>query len=173
MKADFKPTNPKDRVATTRLDLSLFPQTAIAYGALGMVEGDCKYGGYNYRVGGVLASVYIAAALRHLFKWFNGEECDAKTRVPHLASATACVAIIIDAIECGVLKDDRPPRANLTGLLEKFQEVVKHLFETFPKGPGRYTEVNHGLRKPVRRKHRSASRKKSRVDSIATKKARR
>lgn len=158
MPSDLKPTNPKDRAATQRLDLSLFPQTAIVYGALGMTEGDCKYGGYNYRVGGVLASVYVAAALRHLFKWYNGEDCDTKTHVPHLASAIACLAIIADAHELHVLKDDRPPRAPTAKLLTACEGIVGNLQKLFPSGPGRYTEANHG-----RAKKRPACKKVSKV----------
>jgi hypothetical protein len=138
--SDLKATNPKDRAATSRLDLSLFPDTAVIYGALAMTEGDCKYGGYNYRVGGVLASVYYAATSRHLAKWFGGEWADPRTNVPHLASALACIAVVIDAVECGVLKDDRPPRVDVAGLLTRFEENVKHLQTMFPDGPERYTE---------------------------------
>lgn len=166
---DFKPTNPKDRAATSRLDLTLFPDTAVCYGALGMTEGDSKYGGYNYRVGGVLASVYYAAARRHLAKWFNGEWHDKKTRVPHLASALACVAILIDAVECNVLRDDRPPRADLDKLLSGMEELVGALHVMFPNGPARFTEVVHGKtqNQPPKRK---AMRKVS--ESIATPKVR-
>lgn len=151
-RADFKPTNPKDRLATNRLDLSLFPDTAVCYGALGMTEGDSKYGGYNYRVGGVLASVYYSAARRHLSKWFNGEWADKKTKVPHLASALACVAILIDAVECRVLRDDRPPRVDVDVLLASYEELVAHLHAIFPNGPARYTEVVYGKKISPRKK---------------------
>jgi len=140
--------NPKDRIAMSagRLDLSLFPQTAIIYGALGMTEGDAKYAGYNYRVAGVRASTYIAAGMRHRFKWYGGEWADPKTKVPHLASAISADAILIDAIECGKLIDDRPPimGGDVAGLLTRFEEIVKHLYTIFPDGPARYTEVEHG-----------------------------
>lgn len=165
--SDFKPTNPKDRIATNRLDLSLFPDTAVAYGALGMTEGDAKYGGYNYRVGGVLASIYYAAARRHLGKWFNGEWADKKTNVPHLASALACVGILIDAVECGVLRDDRPPRADIDRLLTDAELLVAHLHSIFPNGPSRYTEVEYGKNKKPTKKP-----KVSHVpDAITTRKA--
>jgi hypothetical protein len=137
---DTKSTNPKDRAATTRLDLSLFPATARAYGALGMTEGDYKYGGYNYRVAGVQASVYYSAVNRHLDDWFNGEDIDRKTRVHHLASAIAGIGILIDAIECDKLNDDRPPPAPYRGLLTQMEERVKHLQETFPNPKQRYTK---------------------------------
>ena len=138
---DPKDSNPKDRVATSRLDLSLFPDTAVAYGALAMTEGDAKYGGYNYREAGVRASVYVAAARRHLAKWFNGEWCDSRTGVPHLASVLGCVGILVDAIECDKLNDDRPPRCGISGMIEVMEKTVSHIRELYPDGPGRYRET--------------------------------
>lgn len=137
--SDTKATNPKDVAATTRLDLSLFPDSAIAYGALAFVEGDLKYGGYNWRVAGVMSSVYVAAAKRHLAKWFNGEEDDPKTRVPHLANALACIAVLIDAIETGNLNDDRPP-TQPPRVFANFEEVVAHLQTIFPRRAQRYRQ---------------------------------
>lgn len=138
--SDTKPTNPKDAAATTRLDLSLFPATARAYGALALTEGDLKYGGYNWREAGVLASIYYAAAGRHLDKWYNGEERDLKTQVPHLANAIACLAVLIDAVEKGNLNDDRPPACDVAGLLTRMEENVAHLQKVFPRKAARYTE---------------------------------
>jgi hypothetical protein len=103
---DYKETNPKDEAAAgIRVDLSLVPQTGIIYAALGFTEGHLKYGGYNWRVSGVKASVYAAAFLRHFIKWFNGEWVDPKTQVPHLASCIACLMIVIDGYEMGNLID--------------------------------------------------------------------
>lgn len=139
-----KPTNPKDRAAVSKPDLSLFPDTAVLHGALAMIEGDAKYGGYNYRVGGVLASVYVAACRRHLAAWFNGEDEDPDSHVHHLGNALACIAVLIDAMECGVLRDDRPPKCNVAQLTRSFVEKVKHLQKLYPDGPERYTEEKHG-----------------------------
>lgn len=135
----WKASNPKDVAATTRLDLSLFPATARAYGALAFVEGDQKYGGFNFRNMGVLASTYYAAAGRHLDKWFNGEEVDSKTQVPHLASALACIAVLIDSIEKGNLRDDRPPHVDMGDLLDRMESKVKHLISIFPRKTERFT----------------------------------
>lgn len=140
--SETKPTNPKDRLATTRLDLTLFPDTAIAYGALGMTEGDLKYGGYNYRVKGASVSVYIAALGRHAAKYYGGEWCDKKTGVPHLASMQACTAIIIDAHEKGVLVDDRPPTVDMDSIFDEFENKIKHLQDIFTNPVGRYTETD-------------------------------
>lgn len=139
-----KPSNPKDDAAAgTRVDLSLFPHTAIVHGALAMTEGHLKYGGYNYRVVGVKASVYIAALRRHLAKWEAGQNVDPKTLIHELGSVIACASIILDAEECGKLIDDRPPAvAGISALFDRAEEITKHLHKIFPpaEGPGRYTE---------------------------------
>ncbi len=137
---DFKPTNPKDVAAVAKLDLSLFPETAIAYGSIAMAEGDNKYGAYNYRVGGVLVSVYIGALKRHTAKFYNGEWADEETKVPHLASMLACTAILIDAHCCGVLNDDRPPKVDLSKMFKELQEVNRHLKSIFPNKAERFTQ---------------------------------
>lgn len=139
MSEQSKETNPKDGAASDKLDLSLFPSSAIAYGALAFVEGDQKYGGYNWRRAGVRASVYVAAAQRHLHKWWNGEECDPVSGVPHLANALACLAVLIDATEQKNLNDDRPP-AQSTELYERFQRIVHHLRQVFPRAAERNLE---------------------------------
>lgn len=135
----YKPTNPKDQAATDRLDLSLFPDTAVAYGALAFTEGHLKYGGYNWRDAGVLSSIYIAALRRHIAKWWNGEDVDPVTGVPHLASALACIAVLIDAVECDALNDDRPPKVRAAGaFFNQMQQVVARLQELYPNGPERH-----------------------------------
>lgn len=132
--------NPKCAAATTRLDLTAFPMTALIYGALGCTEG-MKYGFFNYRVAKVAASVYVAAALRHLTKWYNGEEADSTTKVPHLASVLACIAILVDAHEQGSLNDDRPPaNTKVPMLLARFEQVVQHLQGMTPNAVPRYTQ---------------------------------
>jgi hypothetical protein len=83
VKLDSKPTNPKDAIGSTKLPLNLVPDSLTAYAALSFAEGASKYGSYNWRVAGVRASIYKAALERHLKKWWNGEECDPKTKVPY------------------------------------------------------------------------------------------
>jgi hypothetical protein len=144
---DWKASNPKDQAATTRIDLSSFPPSAVAYGALAFVEGGLKYGEFNWRVAGVLASVYVAAARRHLDKWWNGEEEDPKTLVPHLANLIACAAILIDAIEQGKLVDDRPPKQS-SSLYDRFEAKVAHLQKIFPRRAARFTAIDEDGRNP-------------------------
>lgn len=135
---DTKPTNPKDRAATHRLDLTLFPETARVYGAIAFTEGDAKYGAYNYRVAGVNVSTYVAALNRHIGKYYDcGEWADPKTDVPHLANALACIAVLIDGHVKGNIKDDRPPQVK--NLYNWAEALSKKLHEMYPDGPGRYT----------------------------------
>lgn len=134
---DFKPSNPKDIAAMDRLDLSLVPSTALVALAVAFSEGDWKYGGYNFRNVGVSASTYDAAEKRHQSKWYNGEDLDPKTGIPHLWNAIACLAVLIDAIECGKLNDDRPPKVDIGGMIDRAQGIIKKFRENTPRGKNR------------------------------------
>lgn len=133
-----KPSNPKDRAATDRLDLSLVPDTAMIYLALAFTEGDYKYGGFNWRMAGVSANIYVAACRRHLAKWYNGEEADPATGIPHLASAMACLAVIVDSQIYGNLNDNRPPKVPVAELLADFENRVGNLRMILPGQAKRY-----------------------------------
>lgn len=139
---ELKDTNPKGIAATNRVSLSLMPDTAVIYCNLACLEGALKYGRYNWRVSGVLASTYVDAARRHIMKWYAGEETDPTTGVPHLANALACLAILVDADEHNALVDDRPPTNGVEPrLLESFQYNTRMLREKLsPRfNPKQYT----------------------------------
>lgn len=142
-----KSSNPKDRASTNRVDLSLFPMSAIVAGAIAMTEGDCKYGGYNSRVDGVSVSTYISALDRHKIKFYNGEWADIKTLVSHLGSMIANCAILIDGFVTENIIDDRPPALTpeqMNLLFADAEDVSKHLHTIFPNGPDRCTEGKDG-----------------------------
>lgn len=124
---DTKPTNPKDAIGAGKLPLELVPDTLRVYAALAFFEGASKYGRFNWRVAGVRASIYRAALDRHLAKWWNGEDADPHTGVPHLASVIACAGILLDADLCGKLTDDRPPPADMGKLIDSLQATVSGL----------------------------------------------
>ena len=107
---EAKPTNPKDIVATTKLPLHLVPMITQAYLAIGHFNGLGKYGRDNWRACGVLASVYVSAALRHINSWNEGEELDPDDGVPHLMGAITSLSILIDAQYTQTLTDDRKYR---------------------------------------------------------------
>lgn len=129
-----KTTNPKDAIGSIKLPLHLWPATATATGCLGLLEGDCKYGLNNYRSGdGVIASIYVAAAKRHLDAWFEGEEYAPDTGVPHLGNALACLAIIVDTQAHDKLVDDRnyAPNNGYRRLVERLTPMVARIQNMF------------------------------------------
>lgn len=141
MDRDSKETNPKDLLGTDKLPLHLWPTTATAMGCLAFLDGMGKYGRMNWRQFGVSASVYIAAAKRHLDAWFEGEECAPDSGIPHLAHALACIAIIIDAQANDQLIDDRAYMgAGYLKLVERLTPLVKALrAKHADKDPHHYT----------------------------------
>lgn len=119
--------NPKDLVGRGKLPLELWPAEATAMGCLGMLEGAEKYGRNNFIAGdGVIASIYIAAAKRHLDAWFAGEECAPDTGTPHLANALATIAIVVKCAAHGKLIDDRDFAPN-PGYRRLVEELTPHV----------------------------------------------
>jgi hypothetical protein len=112
-------TNPKDTIGAKKLSLSKLPAAGIIHGADAMTDGAEKYGAYNWRQAKVRASIYVDATLRHLLAWFEGEETAPDSGVHHLGHVVANASIVLDALACGQLVDDRPsPGIALAGLLE-------------------------------------------------------
>jgi hypothetical protein len=135
-----KLTNPKDAIGSTKLPLNLIPDTALVHMSLAFLEGALKYGTSNWRIAGVRASIYISAYERHTKKWKNGQSADPKTRIHHLGSAMACLAILLDAELAGKLNDDRPPSVPLEKLIDDSEETVRHLMDLFKDhNPRHYT----------------------------------
>lgn len=126
---NLKNTNPKDLIGSDKLPLHLFPMSVVAYGCIALLDGALKYGRSNWREAGVRASIYYDACLRHMSRWFEGEELDSDSGIPHLAHALACIAIIIDAKEANNLKDDRMYPANYEETLKHMTHYVKVLKE--------------------------------------------
>lgn len=113
-------TNPKDLVGIKKPQLNLVPASSIIYQALAMEDGAEKYGPYNWRESKVRASIYVAAAQRHLGQWYDREDNAEDSKKPHLAHALACIGIIIDALETGNLVDDRPLPGSASKVLKRF-----------------------------------------------------
>lgn len=101
--------NPKDAAAITRVRLDLIPGPACVAIAQALGDGARKYGAFNWRITPIEASNYIAAAERHIKSWQDREEYAADSRVHHLGHAAASLAIVMDALACDMLIDDRPP----------------------------------------------------------------
>lgn len=119
-----KPSNPKDLIGSNKLPLDLWPASATAEGCLAFLEGALKYGRGNYRVVGVRASIYAAAAVRHINEWLEGADFDEESGLPQLGKALACLAILVDAKAAGALNDDRPVEA---GYAAHVKELTPHV----------------------------------------------
>ena len=125
--ATHKASNPKDVIGSGKAPLSLVPASLRAGAAMAFMEGALKYGRFNWRLAGVRASIYYDALNRHMDAWFNGEETDPGSGLPHLYKAAACIAILLDAVEIGKLVDDRAPYADMDSLYEELADEVIRL----------------------------------------------
>lgn len=114
-------TNPKDLLGIKKVQLNLVPASSTIFQALAMEDGAAKYGPYNWRDNKVKASIYVAAAMRHLQSWYDSrEELASDSKKPHLGHALACIGIIVDAQVTGNLADDRPTAGAASNLIQEW-----------------------------------------------------
>lgn len=89
-----------------KADLSLIPQIFLIEVAKAFQVGEKKYGRYNYTKGHK-ASQLLAAALRHITAFNDGETFDPEDGQHHLGSAGACLAMLLRQAQLGTLDDNR------------------------------------------------------------------
>jgi hypothetical protein len=123
--------NPKTLMGAKKPDPSVVPPIGILHLATAMMNGAEKYGPFNWRGNNISTRPYIAAALRHLFAYLDGEEYSADTvaagrPVHHLGHVMACCAIVLDAKAVGQLNDNRPEVPGTSGAsIENYAEEKK------------------------------------------------
>lgn len=136
----LKETNPKDAIGCNKIPFHLFPETATIYGTLGLLDGALKYGRGNWREAGVKISIYYDACRRHMDAYFEGEDIDPDSGLPHLAHAMACIAILIDAFAANKLVDDRAYKGGYRKLINEMTPHVARLKELHKnKNPKHWT----------------------------------
>lgn len=139
-----KPSNPKDSVGIKKVPFSTVPSEVTAEVGLAMLEGALKYGRHNYRSVGVRASVYYDAALRHLTAFWEGQDIDPDSGLPHIVKCLACLYVLRDSQHMGNWVDDRPPRIPdndiWTSVLNKQAE---HLLEKYPNPAKTFVEKDN------------------------------
>lgn len=123
VETSYPDDNPKTTIGVTKVPLHLVPPSAKHYLALAFKDGAKKYGPYNWREKKVSASVYVAAAQRHIDAWWDGEDLSEDAAVEHLAHAMACMAIVLDAKSIGMLNDDRPFKGASPQLQKEFADA--------------------------------------------------
>ena len=87
-------------------DLSLVPRVAIEQIAKALMYGERKYNRHNY-LKGFNSNRLIAATLRHVLAWQDGEDCDPESGLSHLAHALAGLSMLLDCQRVGTLTDGR------------------------------------------------------------------
>ncbi len=130
--------NPKTALGAMKPDLSVVPPIAFLHLATAMMNGDVKYGAFNYRKDKVSSRVYVAAAMRHLLSYLDGEDFSQDTvegarlyeedpannkaiaMTHHLAHVMACCSIVLDAEACDMLIDNRPNKGSAGAAIEEF-----------------------------------------------------
>lgn len=111
--------NPKTRMGNLKVPMHLIPPAAKIHLAEALRNGAEKYGPYNWRDEKISSSVYRGAMERHMDAWWDGEDAATDSGVHHLAHVMACCALVLDALACDMLIDDRPPRGAAARLLEE------------------------------------------------------
>lgn len=140
---NVKPSNPKDALGVTKHPFSTMSQTVSAEVGVAMLEGALKYGRHNYRVIGVKGSIYFDAALRHLTRWWEGQNLDPDSGLSHVTKAIASLYVLRDAMIQGKFNDDRPPPAP-EGFFRELDEHVRSLNGNFENPCLPYTNIKDG-----------------------------
>lgn len=139
-----KPTNPKDAIGSKKVGLSAVPaQVVMELGLALGCEGAPRYGRHNYRIAGVRASVYYDAAMRHLMAWWEGEDIDPDSGLPHTVKAMACMAVLRDAQINNKLSDDRPPLPR-QGWVAELNKKAEEILARYPEPKRAFTRDDKG-----------------------------
>lgn len=88
----------------TRIDL--VPPSAILALSDVLTAGAKKYAEHNWRKGMEWSKPY-ASAMRHMIKFWSGEDIDPETGLPHLAHAMTNMVFLIEYMEKHKQYDDR------------------------------------------------------------------
>jgi hypothetical protein len=137
-----KDTNPKDAVGSTKPPVANVPLSVISEVGMALAEGQYKYGGYNWRVIGVRASVYWDATFRHIKAWWEGEDTDPDSQLSHITKAISALVVLRDAMIQDNWNDDRPPRSKQTPAMvsEQYKQMLERLKSLQPDPVEGYTQ---------------------------------
>ena len=131
----LKDTNPKDAIGCTKPPVANVPLSVISEVGMALAEGQYKYGGYNWRVIGVRASVYWDATFRHMKAWWEGEDADPDSQLSHVTKAISALIVLRDAMIQDNWTDDRPPRSKQTAkaVSDQYKQMLERLKSLQPE----------------------------------------
>ena len=139
------PANPKDAIGSRKVPYSVIPETVMAELGVAMLEGACKYGRYNFRVAPVRASVYYDALRRHIGGWWEGQDIDPDSLLPHITKGIATLVVLRDAIIQGSFIDDRPPSSK--PFFDARNKLAAEIIDRHAdKNPRHYTIADTGMK---------------------------
>lgn len=115
--------NPKDLVGMEKPPMSAVPPAVLTEIGIAFLEGELKYGRFNFFEAPVAASAYYDALHRHVGAWYMGEDIDPKSGMHHLTKGICTLIVMRAAILHGSWKDDRPPPPP-DGFLDECQRAV-------------------------------------------------
>jgi len=127
--AASKIINPKDLAGSHKVGVHVVPPNVITAMALALQEGALKYGESNWREHSIHYSAYYDAVMRHMFQWFNGEDTDVDSGLPHVVKAMATLAVLVDAMHNNKVIDDRPIGINDPDWMNKMNIAHNELVE--------------------------------------------
>lgn len=125
--------NPKDRVGLRKWrQLANIPAQVLWEVGVAFLEGALKYGPYNFRETDIKASVYYDAALGHIQAYWEGEEIDPDSGLPHITKAIASLIVLRDSQMTGRHIDDRPdPIKDIDQIRDQLGKVVFDLYRKY------------------------------------------
>ena len=149
---NWKPTNPKDLIGLKRprswasVSWHVLREVGVA-----MLEGAFKYGRHNYRPAGVLASVYVEAAIDHIARFWEGQDNDPDVTftdpetgrivaLSHITKAITSLVVLRDSMIAGNWVDDRPVVTVGDDHRADMQVIVNGLFEKYPEPKRPFTQ---------------------------------
>jgi Domain of unknown function (DUF5664) len=125
---DINPDKGGIKADSLKPDLSLIPTDAIWGTAAALSYGANKYARHNFRKG-IAYSRLVAATMRHLTAWNEGEELDSESGLSHLDHAMASLAML------------KFMSVNKTEMDDRFKVEKKSLNQrakdTFPENDGK------------------------------------
>ena len=101
--------DPKASHGALKPQLQLIPPALNRETALALACGAAKYTAWNWRRSDVEVMTYLGAMKRHIDCLIGGEDIDPESGAHHLGHVAASCGIVLDALECGTLIDNRPP----------------------------------------------------------------
>ncbi len=137
-----KESNPKDAIGSTKPPIANVPLSVLSEVGMALAEGQYKYGGYNWRVIGVRASVYWDATFRHIKAWWEGEDVDPDSKLSHITKAISALMVLRDAMIQDNWTDDRPPRSKQKPeeVAAMYKEMLERLKSLQPDPVPGYTQ---------------------------------